>query len=170
MRSILISAIPLLIFSCIIHAQQPSAAWNKYKWLIGNWEGEGDGKPGDGKGWFSLQEDLSGKILVRKNHSEYPAKNEKPGIIHDDLMIVYPGPGMNSLKAIYFDNEGHTLQYSVSSTDSSVVFISDKIPDSPVFRLTYKLINNGSITIKFEISPDGEKFNTYTEGRCRRKE
>jgi hypothetical protein len=169
MRSILISTISFLIFTYTVHAQQPSTAWNKYKWLIGDWEGEGGGKPGEGRGWFSLREDLSGKVLVRKNHSEYPAKNKKPAIIHDDLMIIYSGPGGNPSKAVYFDNEGRTINYSVSLMDSSIVFISDKILNVPVFRLTYKLFDNNDINIKFEISQDGEKFNTYTEGRCRRK-
>ena len=143
--------------------------WDKCKWLIGDWVGEGSGKPGEGKGWFSLKEDLSGKILVRKNHSEYPAANGKPETIHDDLMIIYTDNSGDPSKAVYFDNEGHTINYSISYTGTTIIFMGDKIPNTPVFRLTYTAINSDTVDIKFEMSQDGEKFMTYTDGRCSRK-
>ncbi len=147
---------------------QQNPAWNKYKWLLGDWAGEGNGKPGQGKGSFSLKEDLSGKVLIRKNHSEYPATNDKPAVIHDDLMIIYTDPGGNPSKAIYFDNEGHIINYSINYADNMITFLSDKIPGAPVFRLSYSLIDNATVNIKFEMSQDGEKFMTYTEGKCKK--
>ena len=143
--------------------------WDKCKWLIGDWVGEGSGKPGEGKGWFSLKEDLSGKVLVRKNHSEYPAANGKPETIHDDLMIIYTDNNGDPSKAVYFDNERHTINYSISYTGTTIIFMSDKIPNAPVFRLTYTAINTDTVDIKFEMSQDGEKFMTYTDGKCSRK-
>ena len=143
--------------------------WDKCKWLIGDWVGEGSGKPGEGKGWFSLKEDLSGKVLVRKNHSEYPAANGKPETIHDDLMIIYTDNNGDPSKAVYFDNEGHNINYSISYTGTTIIFMSDKIPNAPVFRLTYTAINTDTVGIKFEMSQDGEKFMTYTDGKCSRK-
>ncbi|MFI5133421.1 MAG: hypothetical protein ACHQEB_03745 [Chitinophagales bacterium] len=148
---------------------QSTNTWDKCKWLIGDWVGEGSGQPGQGQGWFSLKEDLSGKVLVRKNHSEYPAANGKPAIIHDDLMIVYTDFSGNPSKAIYFDNEGHTINYSISYTANTITFLSDKTPNVPVFRLTYTSIDNDNVDIKFEMSQDGEKFMTYTDGKCKRK-
>jgi len=143
--------------------------WDKCKWLIGDWVGEGSGKPGEGKGWFSLKEDLSGKVLVRKNHSEYPAANGKPETIHDDLMIIYTDNNGDPSKAVYFDNEGHNINYSISYTGTTIIFMSDKIPNAPIFRLTYTSINTDTVDIKFEMSQDGEKFMTYTDGKCSRK-
>jgi hypothetical protein len=148
---------------------QPATDWSKFKWLMGEWAGEGSGKPGEGKGSFSLKEDLGGKILVRTNHSEYPATKDKPAIIHNDLMVVYTDYTGVPSKAIYFDNESHTINYTISCTDNSIVLLSEKIPQLPVFRLSYNKIDNETITVKFEMSQDGEKFITYTEGRCKRK-
>ena len=43
---------------------------------------------------------------------------------------------------------------------------SEKIPNVPVFRLSYMWLDTGSVNIKFEMSQDGQTFTTYTEGKC----
>jgi len=78
-------------------------------------------------------------------------------------MIVYPDYTGNPVKAIFFDNEGHTINYSISYTDKSIALTSKKIPNVPVFRLTYTLLKNEIVNTKIEISQDGEKFSTYIE-------
>ncbi len=160
-------AVFILLLSTAAFAQQ-STGWDKWKWLMGEWHGEGDGKPGQGSGTFSFKPDLSEKILVRKSHSEYPATANKPEIIHDDLMIIYPDYSGAPSKAIYFDNEGHTINYSISYTGNSIVMTSDKIANVPVFRLTYSLLDDGSVNTKFEISQDGTTFTTYVEGKSKK--
>ena len=163
----------LLIFILIatLHksfGQQADSRWDKWKYLIGEWKGEGDGKPGQGKGSFSFLPDLDGKILVRKNHSEYPANSGKPAIIHDDLMIVYPPGSDVPSKAIYFDNEGHVINYSILYPESGIVMTSEVVQGFPGFRLTYHFIDDKTISVKFEIaSPsNANDFETYLEGRC----
>ncbi|MGA2593186.1 MAG: hypothetical protein ABSH32_24995, partial [Bryobacteraceae bacterium] len=87
--------------------------WGALQYLLGDWTGEGSGGPGQGAGSFSFQPDLQGKILVRKNHAEYPATKERAAFVHDDLMIVYREPPDKGLHAIYFDNEQHVIRYEV---------------------------------------------------------
>ncbi|HEY3390252.1 MAG TPA: hypothetical protein VGK38_11810 [Prolixibacteraceae bacterium] len=147
---------------------QPNPTWEKWGWLIGEWAGEGSGQPGQGGGTFVFKPGLDNKILVRESHSEYPAMGSKPKIIHDDLMIIYPDYTGNPVKAIYFDNEGHTINYAITYADKSIALTSDKIPNVPVFRLTYSLLDNETVNTKFEISQDGEKFNTYIEGKSKK--
>ncbi|MGA9211393.1 hypothetical protein [Kaistella sp.] len=147
---------------------QQSKTWEKWNWLIGEWKGEGSGKPGQGSGTFSFAFNLDEKIIERKSHSEYPATENKPLIIHDDLMIIYPDFSGNPSKAIYFDNEGHTINYTIIYADKSIVMISDKIPNVPIFRLTYTLLDPEIINTKFEISQDGIKFMTYIEGKSKK--
>ncbi len=74
----------------------------------------------------------------------------------------------NPSRAIYFDNEGHTINYSISYADKSIVLLSDKIPNVPLFRLTYTLLDDETINTKFETSQDGEKFVTYIEGKSKK--
>lgn len=147
---------------------QQQSNWSKWNWLMGNWKGEGNGEPGKGSGIFSLQPDLNEQILVRKAHSAYPAAAGKPEIVHDDLMVIYKGQGGDPEKAIYFDNEGHTINYLISLTEKEIILLSEKIPGVPVFRLTYTLIDPETINVKFEMSRDAINFMTYVEGRCKK--
>ena len=158
--------IALLVLAVNSFGQQSS--WTKLSWLVGEWKGEGRGEPGKGSGGFAFKPDLDGKVLVRKAHSEYPATAGKPAIIHDDLMVVYLDQTGTPSKAAYFDNEGHTINYSISYAEKNVVFLSDKAPNVPIFRLTYTPIDSETVNVKFEISQDGEKFMTYVEGKCKR--
>ncbi len=161
-------AILLLGLASICFSQQDTT-WNRWNWLIGDWIGEGSGTPGRGVGWFSIQPNLGGKILVRRSHSDYPATKEKPQIVHDDFMVVYADSGGQPSKAIYFDNEGHVINYSVTYSERSVVLTSSRIQNASVFRLTYVLLNKETVDVKFEMSHDGEHFLTYTEGKCKKK-
>jgi len=106
-----------LLTTCLA---QSNSAWDKWSWLAGEWVGEGSGQPGQGGGTFSFKPSLDNKILVRESHSEYPAVGSKPKIIHNDLMIIYPDYSGNPVKAIYFDNEGHTINYSISYADKLI--------------------------------------------------
>ena len=148
---------------------QQNPMWEKWGWLMGEWIGEGSGQPGQGGGAFNFKHGLDNKILLRESHSEYASSGTRPKAIHDDLMIIYPDYQGNVSKAIYFDNEGHTINYSVSYGEKSITLTSDRIPDFPIFRLTYNLLQNGAVNTKFEISQDGEKFTTYIEGKSKRK-
>ncbi len=167
MRNKVLLIIAFCGFMTLCHGQQGSA-WNKWNWLMGEWSGESDGQTGRGGGTFSLNPGLDNKILIRKNHAEYPATDNKPQIIHEDLMIVYLDPTGNPSNAVYFDNEGHTINYAIAYPNKSIVLTSDKTKNAPVFRVTYELIDNQSIKVKFEMSQDGETFLTYTEGKCKR--
>lgn len=143
---------------------QQSLNWEKWDWLLGEWKGEGSGQPGQGGGTFSFNFDLDKNIIVRKSHSEYPASQNRPAVVHNDLMIVYPDFQGIPLKAIYFDNEGHTINYSITYTEKSIVLLSDQVTNVPFFRLTYTLLDNSTVNTKFEMSQDGEVFITYIEG------
>lgn len=147
---------------------QQASPWDKWTWLTGTWKGEGGGQPGQSTGVFSFTPDLGNKILVRKAHSEYPAQGNKPAFVHDDLLIVYMDISGNPSKAIYFDNEGHTINYSVSYTDNSIVMLSDKAPNMPAFRLSYISIDKQTVNTKFEMAQDGTTFITYVEGKSKK--
>jgi hypothetical protein len=167
MKTKLIILTALLTISSYSFSQK-TKIWENWSWLIGTWKGEGTGEPGKGGGIFSFTTDLDKKIIVRKSHSEYPATKVKPKIVHDDLIIVYLDYSGTPSKAIYFDNEGHIINYVISYSDSNIVMISEKIEHVPVFRLTYSLLAANSINTKFEISQDGETFTKYIEGKSKK--
>jgi hypothetical protein len=164
-KQILIIAILGFYMPCF---GQQSSTWDKWDWLTGDWIGEGSGQPEQGGGTFSFKLDLDKKILIRKSHSEYPQAENKPTIIHEDLMIVYVDPTGNQSKAIYFDNEGHIINYTIIYFDKSITLTSDKILNVPIFRLTYTLLDKETVNTKFEMSQDGERFTTYIEGKSKK--
>lgn len=159
MRKFLIVFTAFFAVSISSFAQQKSA-WNNWQWLLGEWKGEGAGKPGEGNGTFSFAFDLDKKILVRKNYTEFPATNSKPASIHEDLMIIYLDFSGNPSKAIYFDNEGHTIHYSIQYSDKTITLQSEKIAHIPVFKLSYIWLDDTTINTQFEISQDGQNFVT----------
>ena len=170
MKLKLLIIITFLFNSTLTHCQENSNHWDKFNYLIGNWQGEGSGDPGKGEGYFSFKLDLDNKILIRNSHSEYPAVKDKPLIIHDDLMIVYLNYSGKPERAIYFDNEGHVINYSITFSDSNdIVFTSDIVPKFPIFKLTYSKIENDLLNTKFEISQDGKNYITYVEGKSKRQ-
>src|SRR5450631_3301938 len=115
----------------VAFAQTVESPFKPIDFLMGEWVGEGDGKPGESTGSFSFSLDLDKRIAVRKNHA-----NLKDGV-HDDLMIAYPEAAGKGLRAIYFDNEGHVISYSVETISDGVRFVSDAATPGPRFRLTY---------------------------------
>ena len=170
-------ALFLLVALCTscdpLFAQQPAKAvnWDAFRFLLGEWVGEGGGDPGQGVGGFTFALDLQNTILVRKNYADYPAVKDRAAFSHNDLMVVYKEG--EETRAIYFDNEQHVINYTVtfSKDSNSVVFLSDVIASAPRFRLTNAKTGNDSMSITFEFAPPGkpEAFTRYINANARRK-
>lgn len=143
----------LLLFCQSGIAQQP-AGLDSLKGLLGKWVGEGTGEPGKGAGYFTFESDLQNKILVRKNHAEYPATKDQRAFAHDDLMIVYLDASTNQLRGFYADSEGHAINYliTVSSNGKNIVFLSDPRDVGPRYRLTYLLTSADQMDLTFELA------------------
>lgn len=154
----------MLGFIQFSNAQTQKSDWDNWKPLLGNWLGKGDGKTGQGGGTFSFSEDLDKKVIIRKSHSEYPATANKPKIVHEDLMVIHQDQNGIPNKAVYFDNEGHTINYKITYQKNEIILLSEKVDKMPTFRLTYTLIDPNTVDTKFEMSQDGEKFFTYVQG------
>ncbi len=151
----------------------PAADWSKWNFLLGNWEGEGGGNnPGQGTGGFKFYLDLDKRVLVRTNYANYPATKDQPAYSHTDLMVIHQEPD-KSAKATYWDNEGHVINYTatVSSDTTSWIFVSDTSSVAPRFRLIYSKTGEKSVSIKFEIAPQGttDNFRTYLEATASKK-
>jgi hypothetical protein len=123
--------------------------------LLGAWEGSDPNQRATGR--FTLEPDLGGKILVRRN------RNDSPQGHHDDLMIMFAAPG--GLRASYFDNEGHAIQYAITATVDRVELVSDEAPGQPRFRLRYDRHGADELAVEFAIAmPGATEFRHYTGG------
>lgn len=156
----------IVVFTNAIAQQTaPKPDWSLFRFLLGEWIGEGGGDPGRGTGGFDFAFGLDERIIVRHNRSDYPATKDRPGFSHNDLMIIYPG---KSMQAIYFDNEGHVINYNctISQDRDTVAFISPAEPSVPRYRLSYIKKAVDTVLIRFEIAPSSkpDAFAQYLEG------
>jgi hypothetical protein len=165
----------LTLWVSFASAQQAAkpANWDAWQFLLGEWEGEGGGSPGQGTGGFTFSLDLQKRILVRKNRADYPATEKQPAYSHEDLMVIYQDAGQ-PVRAVYFDNEGHVIHYTVefSPDQNSVIFTSEAKSSEPRYRLTYAKASPKSVTIKFEIAlPDKpSEFKPYIQAAAHQKQ
>ncbi|HVO97416.1 MAG TPA: hypothetical protein VMT15_05085 [Bryobacteraceae bacterium] len=121
----------LAFFAAVLQAQ-PADPWQPLRFLIGTWDARVTVGAPQNSGAYSFELELRDHVLVR--HS---TNGE-----HRDILYIYPeGP---AFKAIYFDNEGHVIHYTVTTTPTTAVFQGDG------FRLSYEL-KNGVMTGKFDI-------------------
>ena len=146
---------------------QPTNEWKDFDFLIGEWTWVGGGRPGQGKGVSTFRPEMNGTVLVRKTHLDYPATKERAAFGHDDLIYVYHDPPDKSLRAIFFDGEGHVIRYAVTVAPDgkSIEFLSDAAPGGTRCRMTYARTGADSVTEKFEIAPPGKPndFAIYVE-------
>ncbi len=159
-----------LVFGTSVFAQAPPTPSDllvPLRFLAGDWRGEGSGTPGEGSGGFSFRLELDGRVMVRRNVTDYPAYGDRPASHHEDLLVAYAEGG--SLRALYVDNEGHAIHYGVAAATEGegIVFLSDERP-GPRFRLTYHRADANTVRIHFEIAPPGKPFVTYLDGTARR--
>jgi hypothetical protein len=172
-RKLVVLAV-LLALAGNARAETKEDSWKDYRFLVGEWVGEGDGAPGKGSGSFTLTPELGGKILVRRNRADYPAAGGRPAVAHEDLMVIEPPAAGRGARATYWDNEGHVIHYTAapSADGKGLTFLSDVVAGAPRFRLTYTKLEVDKVNIKFEIAPPGkaDEFKTYLEGKVRRKD
>jgi len=149
---------------------QKADPWADYQFLIGQWVNENLSEQGAGSSEFNME--LQGKIMVRKNHAETPATEDRPATVHDDLMIMYLS-GDGQLKANYYDNEGHVIDYTatLSQDKNTLSFVSTASPETPQFRLSYVKSEAGKLAGSFEIAPPGKagSFSPYLKWTLIRK-
>jgi hypothetical protein len=122
------------------------------QFLLGRWVGVGDQAGATGAFTFAL--DVQNHVIVRTNYSNTPASAGRPASRHDDLMVIYIEGG--SVKADYFDSEGHVIRYVATATSEVVVFTSDSRVSEPRYRLTYRRGATADTLVgTFEIAPPG---------------
>ena len=161
----------LLLGPFLALAESPAPdPWSGLRLLMGEWAStSGGGAPGEAiSGGFTFSLDLDGHILTRHGHSAYaPKAGEKEGIKHSDLLVVFPTSA--GLRATYWDNEGHVIQYGVKAEPAGVTFESDATVPGPRFKLVYERSQGDASAVAFFIAQPGGTYQRYVSGVVRRK-
>lgn len=173
MKKTILSAAVFLLCQFAFAQQAPLAVnLDSLKFLLGNWAGEGTTGGAAGSGYCSFEPALQAKVIVRKNHAEYPATSDRPAVVHDDLMIIYPDSALHQIRAFYTDSEGHVIHYTVTAAgdSGSAVFLGDAEMGAPRYRLTYAVTQPEHVSLTFEIAPPGhpDEFHKYIQATIRK--
>lgn len=162
-QSVLTAAFLLLAPGTHVLADAPDP-WQSLAFLEGAWKAETTGGSAAAKssGTYSFVRDLRGHVFSRRST---PASCNGPKEFdceHSDMLFVYEEGPAHTLKAIYFDNEGHVIHYDVTTPEANaVVFLSPDSAPGPQFRLSYKF-SSGIMSGKFEMHmPGANAWNTY---------
>ena len=148
--------------------------WQALKRLEGAWKGtSGGGEPGEvSTSGMNFRYELRDHVLTRWSFTTFRATATHPLRQHADLTVIYPGEAGAPPRAVYFDDEGHSIEYLVSASADGqrIECLSALRPDRPRFRFTYVFTGPDELKIRFEIAPPGqpEKYTTHVEGSARR--
>ena len=133
-----------------------AAQLDPLRFMIGEWKAAANGAGAGGES--SIEPDLNGHVLVRRDHVL-----TKAGTAFDIYMMIYPD--VSGLRAEYVDTEGHTIHYAATPGDgSSVRFDAPGSGRAPGYRLTYVAVGADRLHIRFEIAPPGGAYAVYSEG------
>ena len=159
----------LALFSVSSARAKPAGPpWDRLQFLIGNWVGaEGVYGVAGSPVSFSFSFDLQKRVIVQKIHSDHSSVPGHAAYAGDGLMIIYPDPVTQNLRADYFDSGGNVLHYTagVSSDDQTVTFISESDAIGHHFRTTYFKRKDGALGIKTMMAEPGRSdFHLMNEG------
>ena len=169
----LLSVVPaLFLFVCsLASAQSAPDPFAPLAFLLGTWEAKTINNPTvTASGSYSFRAELNGHILARHSTANGCKGPDDFNCQHGDLLYIYTeGPG-RPLRAIYFDNEGHVIHYTVTApTPTTAEFLSDANSPGPQFRLLYEL-KDSVMSGRFQIRMPGQsEWKSYLEWRGARK-
>jgi hypothetical protein len=145
--------------------------------LLGTWIAQTDAPAGTSRGQivgtYTFSRDLGGHALQRTGTVAACKGPQDFDCNHHDQLTIFPDANAEathhaSLLALYLDNEGHVIYYTLNLPDPhTVVFISQGPASAPKFRLTYHLEGTGPnaiMTGKFQgAAPGSDDFHSYLE-------
>jgi hypothetical protein len=144
--------------------------WQPWQFLLGTWKGDAKGTAGEGSGEFTFKTELDGKILVATNNQEFGATSDHAAFTYHSMMVVYL-LGVDTA-AIFYDNEGHVLNYSVqfSNNPRKITFTAERVAFTPRFRFSYADNGDGTLKSVFESAPADTPtvYSSHVEGTVKK--
>lgn len=154
------------------NATPAESAWKSLQFLVGTWEAKTQGGSAGavGSGTYIFQLELRGHVLARHSGTAGCKGPADFDCEHSDLLYVYQSSPGGPVKAIYFDNEGHVINYDVTTpAPNRAVFLSSASNPGPQFRLVYEL-KDRTMQGRFQMRMPGEsEFKSYLEWSGRSK-
>jgi hypothetical protein len=145
--------------------------------LLGTWTAKSEAAASSAGaaslGTYTFRRDLNGHALVRTSSTDTCKGPQAFDCDHHDQLTIFPDPNGqaihgSSLFALYLDNEGHVIYYTISTPDPyTAIFDSQGPKAAPKFRLTYHLEGTGLKAVmsgRFQMAqPGSDDYHSYLE-------
>ena len=175
--------IRLSLVSCsmlLLDAEEPTPdtkdPWKTLAVLIGQWEGEVSGQPGNGKAQREYKFILNKHFIHITNQSTYPPQQKNPkGETHEDIGFFSYDKLAKKLMLRQFHIEGFVNQFalqSIAEDGRTLVFESTAIENiAPGWRAreTYRVLSDHEFVETFALAEPNSDFATYSETHFHRK-
>jgi len=167
---------PILIFSQT-QSPQPKEpdVWAPFKYFVGKWQGQGEGKNGVSKGKQEYQFVLRGKFLQVKNEARFDPQEKNPkGELHEDMGLFSYDQARKFYVFRQFYVEGFVNQYickKILDEGKTFIFVSEQLENLPPefkARLTYKILNPNEFQMTFDLAVPAKDFECYSTGVLKR--
>ena len=167
---------PLLVF--VLAAGPAPAAkespWSSIQFMVGEWRGESEGRPGKGTVARTYRFVLEDRFLAEENTSTYPPQpaNEK-GEVHQHRSYFSYDRARKVLVLRQFHQEGFVNQYAMvpGASAAKVVFESEALENVPAgwkARETYEVVSPDEFVETFELAMGDKPFEVYSRARFKR--
>lgn len=165
----------VLLFAAEPTEQSDTDRWKPLRFLIGAWEGEVTGQPGNGKAQREYTFVLNDRFIHIVNRSSYPPQEKNPkGETHEDVGFFSYDKSAKKFMLRQFHVEGFVNQFaadSISEDGRTIVFVSTAIENIAAgwrARETYRIVNNDEFIETFGLAEPNRDFETYSETHFRR--
>jgi hypothetical protein len=164
----------------LLHAQEAPPTkkpdpFASIRFMLGSWEGTGEGEPGVSKVERTYAPILNGRFLQVTNRSTYAAQEKNPkGEVHEDIGMFSYDRARKAVVFRQFHVEGFVNHYMqrASEDPNVVVFESESIENIPAgfrARETYTRVSDDEFTETFELAEPGADYKVYSKATLKRK-
>lgn len=177
MRNKFILLFVLLPVLLMAQAEKKQDVWEPIKFLVGKWEGKGDGKSGLSKVWKDWQFVLNGKFLNMKTKAVFAPQEMNPkGETHEDVGYFSYDGARKKIIFRQFHVEGFIIQYvfeNISGDGKILTFVSEQIENGPPglqAKIIFKILDSRTVEERFELAFPGREYDCYNTNVIKRQE
>ena len=174
--AILLTAVLIMPMFAVAQTEQESDLWQPLRFLVGSWQGKGEGMSGHSDVNQDFEFVLDGQFLRMQTRSVFEPQEKNPkGEIHEDLAFFSYDKIRETfvLRAFYVEGFVNTYLLSDISDDGTVLtFETEAVENAPPgteAKLVFKKIKDVEIEGSFLVAFPGQEFGCFSTNRLKRK-
>jgi hypothetical protein len=151
--------------------------WEPLRFLVGSWEGTGEGMSGQSTVEQDFELVLNGQFLCAKSNSVFEPQEKNPnGEIHEDIGYISYDSARKTfvLRAFYVEGFVNTYILGEISEDGKVLtFETESVENAPAgtkAELVYKVMGEGEIEEQFFVAWSGKDYGCFSTNQLTLKE